>query len=658
MIIFDRALCSNLSVSEQREWLVTNGIGGYAAGTISGILTRRYHGLLIAALKPPLARTLLVSKLDETIEYDGKNYSLFANRWAEDVVEAYGLENLEQFHLEGTTPVWTYACADAILEKRIWMTYGSNTTYVRYDLKRGTLPFKLSIKALVNFRDHHEATAADASLIIKTTPRPNGMRVKLGDDGLVLNLLSQEAAATPQYDWINNFYLATEAFRGIQAYDSNIYAGLFETTLDVGQSVTLVASLEDNPILDGELSYQERRAYEENLIKESGYQSETTEIQQLVLAADQFIVKRSTTNDPDGQTIIAGYPWFGDWGRDTMISLSGLTLGVGRPDIARRILETFKAFVDQGMLPNRFPEIGEAPEYNTVDATLWYFEAIRSYYAATNDVAFLQEIFPILEDIIQWHIKGTRYDIHVDPQDGLLHAGVQGSQLTWMDVKIKDWVVTPRVGKPIEVNSLWVNALHFMVKAASILGKSAEEYTKYLQKGEIGFQRFWNPSTGYCFDVLDAPEGDDPSLRPNQVIAISLPHCPLSKDQQRHVLDISARKLLTSHGLRSLSPDASQYIGTYGGDQAKRDAAYHQGTVWAWLIGPFVSAYLRIYGNPKQAKSFLQPLLNQLQSHCVGNISEIFEGNTPFSPRGCFAQAWSVGELLRVWQEIINFEQA
>jgi predicted glycogen debranching enzyme len=374
-----------------------------------------------------------------------------------------------------------------------------------------------------------------------------------------------------------------------------------------------------------------------------------------VLAADQFIVSRSSPDEPSGKTIIAGYPWFSDWGRDTMISLPGLTLATGRPEIARSILRTFARHVDQGMIPNRFPDQGEVPEYNTVDATLWYFEAVRAYYGITEDNDLIQELFPVLADIIDWHCRGTRYNIHLDPADGLLYAGEPGVQLTWMDAKVGDWVVTPRIGKPVEVNALWYNALRTMAKLARRVGKPHQEYEAIADRAQARFARFWSPKLGYCYDVLDGPNGDDASLRPNQIFAVSLPESPLNAAQQRGVVDVCARSLLTSHGLRSLAPDDPQYQGRYGGNQTQRDGAYHQGTVWGWLIGSFVLAHLRVYNNPAKAREFLEPMENHLYTHGVGSLSEIFDGDAPMTPNGCIAQAWTVAELLRAWLATENF---
>jgi len=334
-----------------------------------------------------------------------------------------------------------------------------------------------------------------------------------------------------------------------------------------------------------------------------------------------------------------------------MISLPGLALVTGRYEVAARILRTFAHFVDEGMLPNRFPDEGQTPEYNTVDATLWYFEAVRAYYAATGDKSLLGDVFPVLSDIIEWHRRGTRYQIHLDPSDGLLYAGEPGVQLTWMDAKVGNWVVTPRIGKPVEINALWYNALRVMADFARHLERKRDLYDRMADQAQSGFARFWNEETDYCYDVLDGPDGDDPTLRPNQLFPVSLPHSPLTQEQGRAVVDACARHLLTSHGLRSLAPDDPAYVGQYGGGQRGRDGAYHQGTVWSWLIGPFVSAHLRVYGDPEMARSFLRPLFQHLVDHGLGSVSEIFDGDPPFAARGCLAQAWGVAELLRAWQE-------
>jgi len=566
---------------------------------------------------------------------------------------------LERFHLEGTTPVWAFACADALLEKRVWMQPGANTTYIRYDLASATMPLALNVKALVNYRDHHGYTSAgDWQMQISSVA--HGLCVRAFDGAALFYVLSDRAETTLQHEWYRGYFLSVENYRGLYPLDDHLYAGLFQATLRSGESLTLICSTEATPNLDGTSIYAERQAYERQLLVKAApgiaIDSESSwaiqaGVEHLVLAADQFIVHRPLPEDPNGHTVIAGYPWFGDWGRDTMISLPGLALATGRYDVAARILRTFARFVDRGMLPNRFPDGAEEPEYNTVDATLWYFEAIRAYLAATGDEDLLRELFPILQEIIAWHQRGTRYAIHLDGKDGLLYAGEPGVQLTWMDAKVGDWVVTPRTGKPVEINALWYNGLRSLAEFARRLGESAEPYEALAARARTGFARFWHEAGGYCYDVIDGPGGDDPALRPNQLLAVSLPYSALAACQQRAIVDVCARHLLTSHGLRSLSPEDPAYIGHYSGDQQHRDSAYHQGTVWSWLIGPFVRAHLRVYGSPALARSFLIPLIRHLEDHGIGSISEISDGDPPFTPRGCIAQAWSVGELLQAWQE-------
>lgn len=657
---FGREVCGHLQTAERREWLVTNGIGGFASGTIANMLTRRYHGLLVAALNPPLGRTLLLAKLDETAEYDGiyaesgHYYPLFVNRWSNSgVVEPNGNDHLNRFHLEGATPVWTFACANALLEKRLWMEPGANTTYIQYHLERATGPMLLQAKAFANYRDYHKTTIIN-DWQPEIVPVERGLRLLMHESAVPFYLFSDRAQLTPQFEWYEDFLLAQEEYRGQpDISEDHIYAAHVRIVLQPGESVTIVATTERDADLDGDAAYARRREHEAQLLERASTVHATPlsrPLKHLVLAADQFVVRRETKDNHDGRSIIAGYPWFSDWGRDTMIALPGLTLATGRPEVAASILRTFAQFVDQGMLPNRFPDLGEEPEYNTVDATLWYFEALRQYHEASGDDALLGELFPTLQDVIAWHKRGTRYNIHMDDADGLIYAGEEGVQLTWMDAKVDDWVVTPRCGKAVEINALWYNALCTMVDFARKLGEDAAPYEELAAKAKDGFGRFWNEEMGYCYDVIDGPTGDDLSLRPNQLLAIALPHSPLEAARQRSIVDACGRHLLTPHGLRTLSPEDEAYIGHYGGDQQKRDEAYHQGTAWGWLIGPFVSAHLRVYADPQQARSYLMPLIYHLASHGVGSISEIFDGDPPFTPRGCIAQAWSVAELLRTWQ--------
>ena len=663
---FGREICGDLHSAERREWLVTNGIGGFASGTISGGKTRRYHGLLVAALQPPLGRTQLVAALDESVRYAGANYVLATQRWASGAIDPQGFLYLESFRLEGTTPVWTYALADALLEKRVWMAQGENTTFIQYTVSRASNLLELDLKALVNYRDFHSLTHA-GDWRMKIAPVEHGVMVLPFDTATPFYLESAQASCEPRHEWYRDCLLSREAERGLDDREDHLFAALFRATLGPGKTLTIVVSTEALPPLDGAAALDQRAGHEGTLLNSWRAQTEEsaanapTWLRQLVLAADQFIVKRSLPDAPDGRSIIAGYHWFGDWGRDTMIALPGLTLITGRFEIARQILLAFARYVDGGMLPNDFPDAGGKPEYNTVDAALWYFEAVRQYFAATQDSATLQKLYPILAGMIDAHIAGTRYNIHVDSTDGLLYAGGPGIQLTWMDAKIGDWVVTPRTGKPVEINALWINALETMAQFARLQNKSEESYERLSAQAKNSFQKFWNAERECCFDVIDVPgagigggksTGKDAALRPNQILAVSLPVSPLSKDQQKSVVDHCGQRLLTCYGLRSLAPGEPNYQGHYGGDQRSRDAVYHQGTVWGWLLGPFALAHLRVYGDCDAALRYLEPLGSNIRAYGLGTLAEIFDGDPPHTPRGCIAQAWTVGELLRAWTKI------
>ncbi|MEM9273345.1 MAG: amylo-alpha-1,6-glucosidase [Cyanobacteria bacterium P01_F01_bin.143] len=683
---FGRAICNNLSTAESREWLVTNGIGGYASGTIAGILTRRYHGLLVGALKPPVARHLLLTKIDETVSYNEQYYDLASNRWVDGTVAPQGYTNIESFHLEGTMPVWNFAFADGLLEKRIWMEQGENTTYIQYKYQRGSQPLTLFLKALVNYRDYHSKTDGKAVFYINQY-QDKSLEIKAFTDAKSLYLSTSGNNKNNNFtwsiknSWYRDFALAVEKYRGLDDVEDHLLAATGNVILQPGDVLTITASTEKAKTVasigNSEEQYRRKQELIELFYAQNKWQAAPEWIEQLVLAADQFIVDRPLPDNPEGKTIIAGYPWFTDWGRDTMIALPGLTIATGRFAIAKTILHTFAKYVDQGMLPNVFPDAGEIPHYNTADATLWYFEAIRAYYCATEDQEFLAELFPLLAEIIDWHLKGTRYNIKMD-DDGLLFAGESGVQLTWMDAKVGDWVVTPRIGKPIELNALWYNALVCMDYFSGILGKSENQYQEIAAKTRSHFSKFWYEAGGYCYDVIDSPEGNDSSFRPNQIFAVSLPaiglgtsrtgeyqtgefqmgecHSPLRASQQKMVVDKIGQRLLTSSGLRSLSPEDQNYIGTYGGNQLQRDGSYHQGTTWGWLICHFVQAHLQVYNNPELARSFLEPMANHLHDACIGSISEIFDGDIPCTPRGCFAQAWSVAEVLRTWLLTLDIE--
>jgi predicted glycogen debranching enzyme len=657
-VSFGREVCGSLEQAEQREWLVTNGIGGFASGTISGNLTRRYHGLLFAALHPPVGRTQMVAKFEESACYDNADYALSTNRWTSGSVAPRGYLNIESFHLEGTTPVWRFAIGDALLEKRIWMRQGENTTFVQYSLVRASRTLEIACKSLVNYRDYHSTTHA-GNWQMRVEAAEHGLKITAFEGATPFYLLSAEASVEARHEWYRDCFLPLEQYRGLDTSEDHLLAGVFRFQLEEGQNATIVISTNRDASVDAAKELAESNHLDEALLmiwEHANKLSSPTPgwIEQLVLNANQFIVKRELPEAPDARSIIAGYHWFGDWGRDTMIALPGLLITTGHYETAKNVLLAFARYVDRGMLPNNFPDAGGTPEYNTVDAALWYFEAVRQYFEATNDTQTIAKLFPVLSEIIDAHLTGTRYNIHADESDGLLYAGEEGVQLTWMDARVGSNVITPRIGKPVEINALWYNALHTMAALSPVVGRAAEHFRNQASKVKNSFSKFWDKAAGYCHDVIDAPGiGNDLSLRPNQIFAVSLPESPLSPAQQKSVVDICARRLLTSHGLRSLAMGVSEYYGHYGGSPQHRDGIYHQGTVWGWLIGPFVFAHLRVYRNPEMARRFLKPMAKQITIAGLGTLSEIFDGDAPFHPRGCIAQAWTVGEVLRSWRATV-----
>lgn len=664
MVHFGREVTGSLDLMLRREWLVTNGIGGYAMGTLAGARTRRYHSLLTTSIQPPTQRTLMIATLDAWVDIDGRRSPLVTHEWAAGVVLPDGYRHLESFHLEGTIPVLVWGLGDLRIVQRIWMVHGKNTTYVTYTYTRGTSNVRMMIKPLCAYRDHHKLTKGGYHVEVEAedAPWPNGEAIKITprpservpQPVRPYRILTNMGTILPGPEWWWSFHMAEEKKRGLENQEDLFAAATISTDLRLGNTLALVFTAEPDEPLPWYTALQAEQERAQGLLARANLAEAPGWIRQLVLAADQFIVAREIGGQP-GKTLLAGYPWFSDWGRDTMIALPGLTLSTGRTEDGVAILRTYAQFVSQGMLPNRFPDAGEAPEYNTVDATLWYFRAIYGCYKAGGiDRATLEEFYTVLADILNWHVKGTRFNIHTDPADGLLYAGEAGIQLTWMDAKIGDWVVTPRTGKPVEINALWYNALRITAELATDLGRASDavRYTQMAEKAYASFNaRFWY-SGGYLYDVIDGPEGDDPTLRPNQLFAISLPFPLLEGDNARAVVDICARELVMSYGLRSLAPDETDYVGTYGGDPLQRDSAYHQGTAWGWLIGPFISAHYRVYGNAQTAYTYLESLADHLGDCGLGTISEIFDGDPPHTPRGCMAQAWSVAEVLRVYREL------
>ena len=649
-----RSCFAEASQSLAREWLVTNGLGGFASGSVSQANTRRYHGLLVASLRPPLERVLMVAKVDAVASYGGSRFELAANEYADGTLAPWGFELLSDFRLNGLTPEWTYALADARLAVRVWMDQGRNTTYLSYTLQQASAPLQLELAPLCTYRDYHAQARGGHRPAIETTGQ--GCIVTWFEGARAYSLTSDRGRFRADQDWHWNFRHRLESERGLDCDEDLLRPGVFSAELQPGEALTLVLTAEqDRPELAARALLREHKRQSELL---AAVPAETPDwVRRLTLAADQFIVARTDASGMNaGKTVIAGYPWFGDWGRDTMIALPGLTMATGRFEDAAAILRTFAAHVSEGMLPNRFPDGNEPPEYNTVDATLWYFHAIAQYLDAHDDQQLLVDLYPVLRDIIAWHLRGTRYGIRADARDGLLHAGERGVQLTWMDAKVGDWVVTPRIGKPVEINALWHYALTRMAEWARRQhdGTSAALYAGTAMRVAGSFANaFWNADRGYLNDVIDTPDAQvDASLRPNQLFAVSLGTELLNAAQQRSVVEACAGALLTPLGLRSLAPAHPDYIGRYGGGPRERDAAYHQGTVWSWLLGAYVLAHYRVHDDAAAAQALLGGIAPHLLDGCVGTISEIFDADAPHAPRGCYAQAWSVAEVLRAWQSL------
>jgi len=655
VVAFGREICADLALAETREWWLTNGLGGYAAGTVPGTLSRRYHGLLIAPVHAPLGRMLLVAKADASLRLGNQTWPLFSNRWASGAVVPRGHVHLQSFRLDGRMPVWRYAIGGLLLEQRIWMDYGLNATRVAFRLLAtpdGEQP-ELDLCLMVNCRDHHHVTAWPT---LTADVHANGSHLCVNVAGETVHAQVSAGAWRESINWIENFHLARERERGLEDQDTHLKVAEVTVPLEPRAWAGLTLAYGTAPGTDIVQSQEAFTRRERGLLAAA----ETIMgplpgwISQLVLAADSFVFARPVAGQPEGESIIAGYPWFGDWGRDTMIALPGLTLATGRQDTARRILETFAQFVDQGMLPNVFPGRGETAEYNTADAALWYIEAWRAYVAASGDLASLRKHFGVLEQIIQGYRDGTRYAIGMD-DDGLVHCGEPGVQVTWMDARIGDWVVTPRIGKPVEINALWYNALCIMREFARRIGVSPSVYEALSGRTRQGFQRFCRSDGQGLYDVLDGSDetgGNDARIRPNQVLAVSLTHSPLEFVQQQQVVTICSRELLTSFGLRSLAAFEYNYRGQYNGDVMARDSAYHQGPVWGWLLGHFVLAEFRLKRDVALAERRLEAIQDHLADAGLGSISEIFEGDAPHRPRGAPLQAWSVAGVLEAWWRI------
>jgi predicted glycogen debranching enzyme len=648
----------------EREWLVTNGIGGFAAGTVGLANTRRYHGLLIAALRPPVERVAMVMTLEVVATYAGREVALSTNEFADGTIAPRGFCHLESFRLEGLTPVWNWLVGDLRLEQRLWMRHGENTTYVEFRHLGGEQPLHLSIAPLCTYRDYHRQLRGERPFGIEQVP--DGVRIQAPEGARAYQITGPGATVVIQPQWYWQFKHRQESARGLDDLEDLLRPAIFEFDLVVGQAVSLILTAEPHP----PMPTPEARSAEEKRQQELREQWKTAWpapvtletaawIDRLALASDQFLVERRDASGAAlGMSVIAGYPWFTDWGRDTLIALPGLTLATGRAPLAASVLRTFAHYVSEGMIPNRFADRGDAVEYNTADASLWFFVAVHEYLRATNDTVFPTEIYPVLRDMIECHRRGTRYGIRMDAADDLLCAGEAGVQVTWMDAKVGDWVVTPRIGKAVEINALWFNAVSILRDLAADLGHAHDqaEYATLAGRIHASFDAaFWFDGGGYLYDVIDGPDGEldssgrrrDASLRPNQIFALSLPYTLIAGARARHLLSVCHAQLWTPVGLRSLAACDSRYVGHYRGDARERDGAYHQGTVWTWLLGPFAIAHYRVYGDPAAASDLLRGIPAHLREGCIGQVSEIMEGDSPFRPAGCFAQAWGVAEILR-----------
>ena len=646
---FDQSECQNLKNALAKEWLETNGLGGFATSTIIGANTRRQHGLLIAALRPPVERHVLLSKLEERVVTDGHESSICTNLYP-GTVFPHGFNIQMEFRLR-PWPTFRYANGDFEIEKSVFLVYGENTVVVSYRNQRSRGPVELKVRPLLAFRDYNALAKRDEDVDL-AVERGNGvLSIQPYEKLPRFYFYTKADAVDTKADWYLQFTYPVEEERGLD-FEEDLFTP-FELSyrLAQGQTVYIVATTEKKGAVNPEELVGRERA------RRKGFERESDEWRQpLLIAADSFVVRRGK----DNLTVLAGYPWFTDWGRDTMIALPGLTLTSGRFDVARKILLTFAQYCDKGMIPNAFPDKGETPTYNTVDASLWFVVVAWKYWKASGDDAGARELLPAMADVIKYYKEGTRYDIRADG-DGLITAGTAGTQLTWMDVKVDGYVPTPRHGKPVEINALWLNALLMLaemeeklledIHSAVILRKLADQVAGNFAKA------FWNRDGGYLYDVI---QGDvrDASMRPNQIFAVSLPYSPLDKAQQKSVLDVVTEQLLTPYGLRSLSPRDQRYCPKYTGNRWQRDCAYHQGTVWAWLIGPYCDAYAKVNGmgktQRKEIARIIQPLLNHMDQAGLGSVAEIFDGNAPHRPVGCFAQAWSVSELLRVYDTYVS----
>ena len=636
----DPETCHDLDAALSREWLVTNGLGGFASGTVAGVNTRRYHGLLVASMNPPVQRMVLLAALEEWLMAAGDApQPLSAQEYWDGTVYPDGFSRLADVEIEGMLPVFRWTIAGRTIEKRIWMEHAVNRTVITYRLLAGP-PLTLQLRPLFAHRDYHQQRHGQGGF--DTAETNDGWII---DAEGVRSYLGFRPAPVVRSgpDWYWRILHRAERERGLDDEEDLFTPGVVEIGLDQQADVVVVTGID--PVPPGWSATTSRQLADERQAAIIDPVTDSPLARQLLVAAEQFRVRRGNSS---ARTITAGYHWFTDWGRDSMISLPGLATRPGALWEARAVLDSNLRYLDQGLIPNRFPDNGQAPEYDTMDATLWLFQALAAYLRVSGDWRFIADRLAALEDIIDWHIRGTRHNIRVDDGDGLLAGGDEGYALTWMDARVEDWVVTPRRGKPIEINALWYNALRLTADWCERAMRPAGRYREMAaQAFESAQQRFWFQAGGYCYDVIDGPQGDDPSLRPNQVIALSLVYPLIQGDRARQTMARVDAQLLTPYGLRTLSRDDPRYQPAYRGDQRSRDAAYHMGMVWPWLIGPYLDAHLRLDGDRSAARRLLEPFQAHLTQAGLGTISEIFEPEPPYRPVGCIAQAWSVAEILR-----------
>ncbi len=737
---FDETACRNLAWAMQHEWLCANGLGGYASGTVAGVNTRKYHGYLVTALRPPVERYVLLARVEDRLRIGPHEFPLATNEFP-GVIDPAGYRYLIRFELRAG-PVWRYACGPVVLEKSISLVHGQDAVIVRYELLQTPAaadhpPVRLYVQPMLAGRYFHHTSGAGARPDWRLEPAadpaaPLVLRVPQVPRPLYLNHNADHFS--PAACWWYNYIYRQEAARGYPDHDDLWTPGTLEFILHPGQTVGFICATDPLPWTQHAALVLKEQTRQDELVRHidgaaparatgsatlatpdtTGLNQRTAVearsdspagsapskpssgapdpqgyspsaplsaeeisgsddghhqgramdfISRLALAADQFLVRRLAARPGrDRMSIIAGYPWFEDWGRDSLISLAGLTLVTGRYATARNVLVTFAENIRDGLVPNRFPDAAEEPDYNTVDASLWFIHAAYQYWRYTDDIGLLRDyLYPPLCQIIEHYRLGTRYGIRMQP-DALIRAGEPGVQLTWMDAKIGDEVITPRYGKPVEINALWYNALRIMAQVAGRAGDRARaaSCTALADQAGVNFSaQFWNPVASCLFDVLADDGTADAQIRPNQILAVSLPFSPLPAPRAEQVVAAVEKELLTPWGLRTLAPSAPQYQGRYQGDQNARDRAYHQGTVWPWLICPFISALVKIGGGSLEARrrawAVIEPFEGHLSEGALGSLSEIADGDAPQQPRGCIAQAWSVAEVLRCcWEDVLN----